>query len=174
MSIFQNIAPQQRFYYLLGGFAFLLIISYQFSISKTLEYYGKYSKNQQSLTAAASAPQQIQHYQKLLAGLAGNGQEGDYDRAHLFEVVNTFCRKNNLKLSQFPPEEERAQNDYQILTNQIEVEGNYVDMVKLGYELEFVKKLGHIASASFKQERDIRTRRRFLKGVFYLQHLTQK
>lgn len=168
-----SISSKQRFYGLLIGFTLLWFLAYQFSIKNTVEQLGLYLQNQQKLELAAKAPEQIQQFQEQLNQLNANQQYQLYDRSNLFEEVNTFCRENKLSLSNFSPEEMRQQGEYQIFTNQITVQGKYVDMIKLAYALEFEKGLGHLASASFSRQRDLRSRKTYLEGNLYLQNLVK-
>lgn len=148
-----------------------MLIAYQFSIRRTIDNFQNWQANKISLQSAASAPVQIQEYQNQIASLEKNFKQVIYDRETLFEVVNTFCRENQLSLTNFPPEIRKEQNDYRIITNEIEVQGKYANMVRLAYELEFVKQLGHIASTTFKREQNRQTKRTELKGTIYLQNL---
>lgn len=169
----QSISAKHRFFGLLAAFALLWLFAYQFSIKQTVNQLGEYFQNKQNLEEAASAPQRIAKYQNQLNQLNANQQYQVYDRANLFEQVNTFCREHDLSLSNFSPEEVQQEGEFQIFTNQIMVEGKYVDMVKLAYTLEFEQGLGHLAAATFERKKDLRSRKTYLEGALFLQNLVK-
>lgn len=165
------ISPKYRFYGLLTAFIFLWLFAYQFSIKETIGQIGLYQQNKQNLEQAATAPQQIKEYQTQLQQLNANQLYQSYNRANLFEQVNTFCRNNDLSLSNFSPEAIQRQGEFQVFTNQIVVRGKYVDMLKLAYTLEFEQSLGHLAAAKFERKKDLRSRKIYLEGALFLQNL---
>ncbi len=153
------------------GFALLAIFAYSFSIHKTIVAYNTHQANKKALSEASTAPAQIQRFQAKLKQFNQSFQRIEYDREELFEAVNTFCREHGLSLSKFHPEERTIQNDFEVITNQIEVQGAYNDMVKLVYELEYVQQLGHIASTKFDKTVNRRTKEETLTAVIYLQNI---
>ena len=171
MSFFQNKPPKQRFWLMCIAFAVLAVFAYSLSIHKTIMAYSTYQANNKALTEASTAPAQIQRFQAKLNQFNQSFQRIDYDREQLFEAVNTYCREHNLSLSKFHPEERTIQNDFEIITNQIEVQGAYKDMVKLVYELEYVQQLGHVASTKFDKIVNRRTKEEVLTAEIYLQNI---
>ena len=169
----QSISPKHKFYGLLVAFALLWAFAYHFSIKETIEQVGLYRQNNQNLEQAANAPQRINEYQNQLNQLNAKQQYQVYDRANLFEQVNTFCRLHSLSLNNFSPEEIQQQGEFQIFTNQITVQGKYVDMIKLAYAMEFEQSLGHLAAATFEQKKDLRSRKTYLEGSLFLQNLVR-
>ena len=171
MSNLQNISPKRKTAGLFLGFLIISLIAYQLSFSKTLENYRQYQINKKILEEAASAPSQIQQYQTRLVSYDKQFQQTTYDRATLFEKVNTFCRNNQLNLTNFAPEIRNKQQDYEVITNEIVVRGKYNEMVQLAYHLEQTTQLGHIASSSFKTVKDVQSRRQYLEGSIFLQNI---
>lgn len=171
MNILKNLSPLQKIKALAGSFTIFCLVVYYFSIHPTIEAYQFYNSQQKSMEQAAQAPAQIQQYQAQLASTENSIAQMNYDRAYLFEIVNTFCQAHHLKLSNFHPEQRQVQHQYVLITSPIMVQGNYVDMVALAYHLEYEMKLGHIASSHFQTIKDRKNRKTYLEGTFYLQNV---
>lgn len=171
MTRFQNIPPKEKAIGLCISLFLTFLLAYQFSFKKTIGLYHQYQRNHSLLEQAQRAPQQIQQHKTQLASLDQQISRTTYNRAYLFESLNTFCQKHNLVLSHFHPEVRRQENDLEIITNQIEVRGNYHELLALTYELEFAKSLGHIASIKFKKEKDKRNKKTYLQATIFLQNI---
>lgn len=163
---------KKKFQALILGLVLLLIVAYRFSFSKTIAAYQTFKLQSKSLGKAQNAPLTIQNYQQLIQQLEGRLNANlSYDREQLFELVNTFCAANDLSLAGFHPERRQQSNDYEIITTPIEIKGGYIDMVKLAYQLEFVDRIGHIASLEFVMEKDRINKKDNLIGRVYLQNI---
>lgn len=171
MTLPQFKDAKQRFQLLLAGFILLLIIAYVFSIRNTVDAYIISKRQQHSLEDVSNAPQRIKQFQDQLASLDHSLVQSDYNRQQLFESVNTFCESQDLKLDYFHPEQRFLHNDYEIITNKVEVEGTYKSIVRLIYYLEYEQKLGHIASTNFEQKEERRTKRKYLTAEIYIQNI---
>lgn len=171
MEMLKNKNAKQRFRFLLAGMGLLLILAYCFSIRNTIAAYLLFKKNKKSLQEASNAPHLIRQFQEQLTVLESLLIQSDYDRQLLFETVNTFCDKYGLRLDYFHPEKRFTHNDYEVITNQIKIEGAYKDITVLIYHLEQEKKLGHIASVSFDKQEERRTKRKYLTADIYVQNI---
>jgi len=171
MTIPQLNGAKQRFQALCFGMVLLLVLAYLFSFRNTIAAYQLSKNNQLALEEASSAPQQIKQFQDQLSLLEVSLIQSDYNRQVLFEAVNTFCDAQSLKLDHFHPEQRYIHNDYEIITNKIEVEGVYKDIVELIYYLEQEQRLGHIASTNFVKKEERRTKRKYLTAEIYIQNI---
>ena len=174
MKLLKNYSPKQKIRYLIGLFMLFILMSYRFSIFPTIEAYQEYKKQKNEVQQAATAPAQIRQYKELLITMENRFSQTTYDRAILFEMLNTFCGQHQLKLNHFMPEQRHQHHQYELITNPIVVQGNYIDMVNLAYYLEYVKAIGHIASSNFQIIKDRKHRKTYLEGTFYLQNVVQK
>ncbi|MEM1323511.1 MAG: type 4a pilus biogenesis protein PilO [Bacteroidota bacterium] len=174
MSWLQNTPPRDKLRYLAGAFVLLALLAYSLGIKKTINSYRTYSSNTIALEQAQTAPEQIRKYRTQLAKLDNNLNRVQYDRELLFEQVNTFCTNNRLTLTKFAPEHRQEQNDYIVITNPIEVQGNFTDMVRLAYHLEYSQRLGHMASVDFRLVNDRRLKKKYLSGQLYLKNIVGK
>jgi len=162
---------KQRFQALILGISLLLIVAYFFSFRNTINAFTLSSNNSQALEEASSAPMQIKQLRNQLALLEESLVQSNYNRQALFEAVNTFCESHELKLDYFHPEQRYIHDDYQIITNKVEVEGAYKNIVELIYYLEQEQKLGHIASTNFERKEERRTKRKYLTAEIYIQNI---
>ena len=169
-----SLTYRQKNILLLIGTILLGFIAYQFSFSKTIGEYQKYQTQTQTLEKAQSASTQIQQYQVQLAKLKQQTNFTKYSEANLFSQISRFATDNNLKVLAFPQGQSVENGEYEIITNYIEVSGNYKAIVELSYMIEHQKKLGRVASIEYVTEKNIQTRETNLKGKLYIQNVIPK
>lgn len=154
--------------------AFLLSwAAYNFSFARTLEVRRQVLKDALRISQLRDAPRQIEQFEKLLAGFNPNQEYSIYNREQFFEEVNIFCRENDLQILYFHPEQRRNVQNFQLITNQLEIQGDFKNIVQLVWHIEHEKRLGHIASASYKTMEDKRTGKIWLTGSFFIQNYFQ-
>ncbi len=160
---------------ILLGLAFLCLVlsAYHFSFSKTLALHEQLTQNEARLQQVKDLPLLIREYEALLSDTNHMQQNASYNREALFEKINTFCRVNKLQLEHFYPEQRMAVQHFDLITNKLEVQGSFKDMVRLGWFIEREERLGHIASVSYKTMDDKRTGKTWLTGTFFIQHYFQ-
>ena len=165
---------QQKNMLLIIGSLLLAFIAYQFSFSKTLNAASQNKQLQQKLIEAKSANQRIQQLEQQLATLDGNVRTEGYNPEVLFRAISQFCTQNDLKVLTFPQANNLENGNYEMITNEVEISGAYQDIVQLAYLIEQGKKLGRLASLSFKKEKNLRTKTTILKGKLYIQNIISK
>lgn len=148
----------------------VLVLVYKGSISRTIHYSQANKSLKANIERAASAPAEITQLQTQLAKLQHSALK-PYDRERLLEVVTTFCRENGLLVKTFPQAKSNQQNDSEIVTNEIEVEGSYQSIVKLVYLLEQQEKLGSVSSLTFSIHKDRITRKISLHATIIFRNL---
>lgn len=149
---------------LLGG------VIYFASIKRTVSYYQSYQNKKEQLSRVSNAATLITQYKTQLAQFEQKNQK-TYDREELLEAVTTFCREHRILVKTFPQAQRVKQNNYPIITNQIEVEGDYKEIVKLVYLLEHKEKLGSIGSVKFFTHKDRYKKKNFLRANIVLRNL---
>jgi hypothetical protein len=152
------------------GLLLLCAVIFQLNIRKTIGVYSHYRDQLQKVGLAASAPARIATLQKKLANAQQSALK-PYKREMLLENVTDFCRNNNLLIRAFPEAQKVVQNENNIVTNQIEIEGNFKSMVKLVYMLEAAERLGSVGSLKFFVFKDRTAKRNVLKGQIVLRNL---
>jgi Tfp pilus assembly protein PilO len=169
--VFNSLTFRQKNIGLFIGTILLGLIAYQFSFSKTIDAYQKHNHQKATLTKAQSASSLIQKYQTELAKLEQQTNFTAYSEENLFRAISQFATENNLKVLAFPQAERIVNGEYEVITNYIEVSGNYKSIVELSYMIEHKRKLGRIASIEYKTEKNIQTRQTILKGMLYIQNI---
>lgn len=161
---------RQHNYALVGVFFVLMLIAYSANIRNTIKTYKQYSDNQKRLTMAQNATQDIARYRSELRGMQQTAQR-PYNREYLLEQITTFCREHNLLIKSFPISQKVVENNYPVVTNEIEVEGSYQGIVSLAYMVEQEKRLSSISSLSFNLVKDRIKQQQFLHGRFTLRNI---
>jgi Tfp pilus assembly protein PilO len=161
---------RQHNYALVVAFFVLMLLAYSTNIRNTINTYQQYNANQKRLKMAQNAAQDIARYRSDLRSMQQTTQK-PYNREYLLEQITTFCRDHDLLIKSFPISQKVVENNYPIITNEIEVEGNYPDIVSLAYMIEQEKRLSSISSLSFNLVKDRIKQQQFLHGRFILRNI---
>ena len=155
---------------LLGAILFFGMLIYLVSIQRTLSSYNSYQQKKEQLSRVSNANQLIAQYQSELAQFQQNTQQS-YNRENLLEEVTTFCREHRLLVKTFPQAQRVKENNYPIITNKIQVEGDYKEVVKLAYLLEQEQRLGSISSLQFFTYKDRYKKKKLLRANIVLRNI---
>jgi hypothetical protein len=151
----------------------LTTIAWKMSFSKTLEAFQRVQENAKQIERLSKAPALAVAYQKQITAFKNGERTKPYNREVLFEAVNTFCRSHDIQILKFHPEQRVFDQRFELITNELEVQGSFKDLVKLGWHVEQEEKLGHIASATYHSQEDKRTHKTSLIGRLIIQHYLQ-
>lgn len=152
----------------------IFYLVYKFSFEKTIALKEKINENEQKIAYMHQAPGELSAYQEKLEKLNQKKRPQVYKREQLFEIINTFCRANNLQILNFHPEARSDFDNFLLITNELELKGDYKTMLKLIWLLEYETNYCHIASAKYEMVTDKRTKDTYLSGYFVMQNYTQK
>ncbi len=171
----KKLTNKHRFYLLVAGTLVALLLAYNMAISKTLELKKGCNKIEDELNAAGYAPARIAALNKKLAkieSLYGSDFE-DLDKLQekLLNHISQSCKQYELTLIELPSVHEFAQSDYVVKTFKIVVEGNYTNILKFIYDLEFKPALGRLASVKFSTETDYRYKNKKLFAQIIIQNI---
>ena len=170
-----SITYRQKNKFLLGGAVLLLLICYLFAFRNTIDLYQSNNAAEEKLEALKTAPQQIAALNKKLGFLNSRVKQyvrdDNFDQEDILVSISDFCKQNRLKIVEFPKSERKQKEDIVIETFHFTVEGNYVNLVKLIYDIEVVNKIGRIASLNFETQVDRRSKVKRLLVSVYLQNL---
>jgi len=161
----------KKLYGLFLGSGIFLLLVYPFTFGKTIDRYKQSKANQALLISAANAPQKIQDYQTKLTHLEGNLSLINYDRNHMFDAVNGFCRDQQLVVANFAPEVQYRTKNYILVSNTITVRGAFKNMVELTFFIEKTKAFGHVASQKIERVKDQLTRKEHLQMKVVVQNI---
>lgn len=148
----------------------LLLISWLMNINPTYKLYKANQKYQSKLKQSENADNEIVDLKNRLESLAKVAIKS-YDRDVLLESVTTFCKSKNMLIKNFPATEKNALNGIEYMTNVIEVEGSYKNIVELAYMLEHEKMLGSVASLKFNSLEDRIEKKTYLLGSIILRNI---
>ncbi len=161
---------RQRNLFLLGVGIFSLLLIYLLSIRRTVGLYQTYRANQAAIERAASAPGEIARLEAQVGALQQNGLKV-YDQENLLVEVTRFCRSHDLLITTFPSSDRVVENSYPIITNTLEVQGAYKDMVRLVHLLEQKERLGSVSSLKFYTQKDRISKKTYLRLSIVLRNL---
>ena len=175
--MFSKLTYKQKATYLIIATFIFIILVYSLGIKKTIDLHRQCNDLHEQLVSAGDAPQQINILQKklkeveYLVGSSSDNEKGNSE--DILEKCGQYCTKNNLVIRDFPSSCEFQKQNYQIVTNTVEIEGRYIRLLKLLYELEHDNNVGKISSVSFFLKKDNRTNRLSLLEKIYIQNVTK-
>ena len=174
----QRLKYKHRFYLLIIGFVFFLIISWKLALKNIFVLNNECKTINEQLLAAENAPEQILKYQKQLqiieSRIGKNITLNKNINQLLLEKVSRYCKKNNIRFYELPQAHTIQDDIFIIETNKVVLEGSYTKLLKLLYQLETEKCYGKIISANFESEIDLRTNRIQLYLTIYLQNIIKQ
>lgn len=155
---------------LLGATVLFGTLIYFASLKRTISNYSSYTQKKEQLKRVSNATQLIAQYQSKLVQFQQQTQQS-YNRENLLEQITTYCRTNQLLVKTFPQAQRVKENNYPIITNQIQVEGGYQEIVKLVYLLEYEQRLGTVSALKFFTHRDRYKKKNFLRANIVLRNI---
>lgn len=164
-----------RFYILLGGIFIVSILTYKLAIKKTLELKAECSKIENELNSVGYAPQKISVLRKRLSEIeklyGSDFEDLDKLQEKLLQHIGLTCKQYDLVLIELPEVHQYKNNDYVIKTFKVVVEGNYIDILKFVYDLEFKPALGRLASIKFYTQTNYRKNNKILYAQIIIQNI---
>lgn len=176
--MFKNLTYKKKTRYLLIGFAVFLLLSYQLSISNTFEARSECKTYEEQLKFIEDAPQKIAIIESQLAQIENRiGKntvaQGDFQKL-LLEKVSKYCQLNNLILREFPETNSFSRQEYLVETNVVVVEGPFIKLLKLVYELEQKSRIGKVVALQFSAKKDLKTNVLRLSATIYFQNINKQ
>jgi len=168
---------RKKIYLLLTGFVVFLFIAYSLSIKSTFELASQCSVYEEQLEFVKDAPLKIAALQKeidIKEQILGRSNAGDEFQENLLKQITGFCQKNQLILREYPQVHNYIQQEYNIETNEIVIEGQFIKLLKLLYALEQEYKLGKVVSAKFMSKKDFKTNQMKLTLTIYVQNIKKE
>lgn len=175
--MFKDLTYKKKVRLLVAGFFIFLFISYFLSIKKTFRLKSRCSDFKEKLTYAEHAPAQILQFEKKLKEIENiigiNIKEFDFQEL-LYEKVSNYCQENGLILVEFPGTHSYEEQEYEVETNIVVVEGVFLKLLKLVYILEQKDNPGKVVSVKFATKMDYKTRKTRLNTSMYFQNIKSK
>ncbi|MBI4646425.1 MAG: hypothetical protein HY738_07485 [Bacteroidia bacterium] len=157
----KNISYKKKVQWSLIGFIIFIIIVYSVSIRRTITLRNECADYEKQLHLAQNAPQLIAILEQKLAELncsvASSVADGANFQQILLDKVGKYCQDNAIVLKEFPGTHKYREQDYEVETNIIIVEGPFIKLLWLEYTLEHEFTAGRVASTKFYSEKDYKT-----------------
>lgn len=151
------------------------LIIYFFSVAQTIKLITLCNRLEQQLHLADDAPQKLSELKFQLGHITSRlGQAGKFGgdvQQALLEMISGFCNENNLVLKEFPQPVITIEQNFVVETNTVVVEGEFIKLLKLVYQLEQVQRIGKVSSVHFQAKEDVKTKRLVLTASLYLQNI---
>lgn len=171
-------SDKQKNIALVFGFVFLLVISYFFSIQKTIALKTRSNKLEKDKELVLNASQRIFGLQQENAYLDSILQLKDLSLENSFQQtllnrIGSFSKKEKIDIISFQEPHIFMQNNTNLNTYFFEIKGSFNALLKLVYYLE-QQQLGTLISINFEKKKNYRKNKEELFGEFHIQKMLQK
>ena len=161
-------------YLLLLGFLILILLSYRFAISKTLESRVFLINIQKQEIQFSNIPSQLKqlriqnnYYDSILTLKKINRSDGF--ETNLLNKITTISKRLELEITKFNEPHTLNVEGSEIKTFNLSVIGAYSSVLDLIYQLEQHYKLGKVVSVDIKKKKHRKTYKEYLECTVYLQ-----
>ena len=154
----------------------MLLLSWQFAIKNTMVLRDKVRSLEVSFLQEAITPEQISILKtrlqeaELLMGSTATGEKSQ--RQQLLDHLSAYCKSNKILLKSLPEIISKTQGEYQVETNVFTLEGPFIPLLKLQYDLEKKKSTGRLASSHYLVRTDPKTKKDILTATIYIHNLS--
>jgi|GEM_PF-1355331 len=163
---------------LVASFIILLILSYRFSISKTIE-------TKQALSAlenesigfddmASMNLQYIQRKRSIDAILDKSNLDNTSIQNNLLDVLNAESSKGLFRIGKFESPYTYSEEEVTITSYIFNLQGSYEQIEDIIYQLEQTYNFGHIVHISYERKRDYRKRKDYLECNVIVENFVSK
>lgn len=159
------------------GFLLMLIVSYVFTIQKTVDLKSKLNaleKDAEMMSGATTKIVQLQHENKKLDSILKKNEvsiENSFQQI-LLKKLNEFSKNAALEIISFKQPHRYEHQGRIVMTYAFEVKGNFKSLLQLTNTIER-QHLGVLVSLNFEKKRNYRKNKDELIGLFYIQKLNQ-
>ena len=175
MASLKNLSYRNRLRLLLPALVLGGLLIYYMAVKKTILLIRECREVRANLTQAGDAPRrsaslnlEIKELKQFFRSDADNQQ---MLRHELLEFVTIYCQQNHLILREFPRPMEFKKDNLIIETNLIVVEGGFIKLLDMAYQIEQKKKIGKLSSICFQSRPDLRTQGLALSATLYIQSI---
>ena len=155
----------------------VMIIAWQAAIKPTMELWQDNNQIEEQLQLLNQAPMQIAQLSQqieIIDEIIGDNS-GILGQEDIVNSISEYLRNNDaIKLCSFPPVHNAENENYQINTFEIELQGTFHQLVKFLNYFEKDRKIGKLSSVSFYMSRNKVTKQNELYQKIYLQSFRKK
>jgi len=163
---------------LVVGFLLLFLISYIFSIQKTIDLKSKLTMLTKQQELMSNAGTQIFNLQQKNRHLDAVLQQKELSIKNsfqqvLFNKLNVFKKECSIEVITFNEPHQIIKNNTKLLTYSFKIKGNFIALLQLTNYIER-QQLGTLTSVNFEKKKNYRRNKEEITGLFYLQKLEQQ
>lgn len=152
-----------------------LFVVYQLAISKSLELYNQNSSLKEKLITAKESYKSKEDLEKRIEKLDYHISSFFVDslshQEYLLETISTYCHQHHVLIKEIPPKTEYREDNFEVGTHKILLEGDFIPLLKLVYLLEQKNKTGRLSSAFFSMKYDMKRKKEVLSLTLYIQNI---
>ena len=163
---------------LVVGFLLLFLISYIFSIQKTIDIKSKLTMLTKQQELMSNAGTQIFNLQQKNRHLDAVLQQKELSIKNsfqqvLFNKLNVFKKECSIEVLSFDEPHQSIKDHTKLLTYSFKIKGNFIALLQLTNYIER-QQLGTLTSVNFEKKKNYRRNKEEITGLFYLQKLEQQ
>ena len=173
----QQMKDKQKNIALIVGFLLLLIMSYVFSIQKTLDLKSRLTRLKKDKELVSNASGRIFSLQQENKYLDSILQQKDLSIENSFQQtllkkLNAFSKKAPIEIISFEEPHAFKDKNATLITYYFKIKGSFSTLLQLVNSLER-QRLGEVVSVNFEKKKNYRSNRQELIGAFFIQKLSQ-
>ncbi len=174
----ENLTYKNKFFLLIVCALILLFLSYILAIRRTVHVIRQKHQNQEVIRLAVEAPHIINDlrnkHNSLTRVLGSNSEVIDNSHILILHKASEYAENHPIIIQNFPEEHIYVEDVYNIKTNILTAQGNFISLLRFLNFLERARNAGRIISSDFYVEKDRYTKRTNLYLKIYMQNITYK
>lgn len=169
-----SLTYKRKFQLLLLFAALFGVLVYQTALSKTILLYRQNKALDVHLKDAEAAPGRFKQLHAKLKAIDQVVQQSQYDSTqnmhdYLLGILSSYSKQNNIFIKSFPETAFYRQGDFEIQTNIFVLQGDFIKLLQLVYQLEQKQHLRKVSSVQFQSTKDMDAGKTILTATVYLQ-----
>ncbi len=167
---------KKRFYLLICGSLIFILFCYKLAFKQTLIEIAIAKENMIKLGTIKDAPIQLELLDKRYYEIGGafrSGQNGNNYEVLLLEKANALIKRSTLKITDLPKTEYFRKGGFVINTQQIVIQGSFVELLDFLYSIERDSTIGNISSVDFSRQKIGKSDLYKVKMKIYFQSIIQ-
>lgn len=168
---------KKKFLFSLVAMAIICLVALLGPLGKTFELRRQSEKMAQDLEKLSEAPERIAMVKQQLDWLdlsVGFNDSLNFDQRDLFVYLAGCASKNKVVVREIPDRHLYREREMMIETHFFKLEGAYINLLKVVFELEKNLKSYSIASVSFYRVQDKRTQKHELIMELFIQGIRKQ
>lgn len=149
-------------------------ICYHFAFSKTIAAYMDIAKSTSWIKKHGNYNQQIKTVEKQLKAnpySVPKTTKSSMSQDILLQNISEYSKGKNIRINQIPETKYAIEGSYTVETNMYRIQGNFIDLIQLVYEIEHIQKLAKVSSLTIQQQLDRTNKNTYTEATIYLQNI---